>query len=546
MRRILLAPLLLAATTLLLSFAHWFDFQCDDAFIAFRYADNWVHHGQIVYNLGERVEGYTSFTWVSLLAGLHACGLELPTAAKLLGAASGFLLVVLTAQFGQRLFPTQPFGTVALLAMVAGNACVAAWTLGGLETPLFAALVVGSLSAYLAWIDRPTAGRAAAAAACLAAATLTRPEGGLLFFACLLALGTLAWSTRRLPRGSAVFALVYLLSFGGYLLWRRSYYGDLLPNVFYVKTTGSGAALRAQGLSYLGFFVEEFGVVLAIGLLLLVLLPARGQTRSQWGPRAARVAVQAFTLSMLGYVMAIGGDFLDLYRFLVPTLPLVFAIALHSLLGLLDGVPLLGTGSRIHRLRWIQPIVGVVCLLWYASHQVALAERAMQLSEPGRKAFGIEPLGWTATYARRWAATGRWIQAQSKPGDTLAVGAAGAMPFYAQLPNIDTFGLCDAYVARHGIVIGSRPGHQRFAPIDYLLRRAPTFLLVNDYAADDPESFRREPSWEQLGYLWVEAEIRPDIHRAPSAFFHYMLVRRDRATELRGHPWTRVADQGSF
>jgi hypothetical protein len=246
--------------------------------------------------------------------------------------------------------------------------------------------------------------------------------------------------------------------------------------------------LRAQGLSYLGCFVEEFGVVLAVGLLLLVFLPARDHAQSKWGPRAA----------------------------------------------------------RLRRLRWILPMVGVVCLLWYASNQVVLAERAMQLSEPRRKTFGIEPLGWTANCARQWAATGRWIHALAKPGDILAVGAAGAIPSYAQLPNIDTFGLCDVYVARHGTVIGSRPGHQRFASIEYLLRRAPTFLLVNDYATDDPESFRREPSWEQLGYLWVEAEIRPDIHRAPSAFFHYMLVRRDRATELRGHPWTRVADQGSF
>ena len=39
----------------------------DDAFISFRYADHWARTGELVYNLGERVEGYTNFLWVALL-----------------------------------------------------------------------------------------------------------------------------------------------------------------------------------------------------------------------------------------------------------------------------------------------------------------------------------------------------------------------------------------------------------------------------------------------------------------------------------------------
>jgi hypothetical protein len=116
------------------------------------------------------------------------------------------------------------------------------------------------------------------------------------------------------------------------------------------------------------------------------------------------------------------------------------------------------------------------------------------------------------------------------------------MPFYSGLPNIDTFGLCDRTVARQGTVIGARPGHQRFATIEYLLRRAPTFLLINDYALDEPARFRRDPAWDQRGYVWVEAQVDRERYQAPATFYHYLLVRRDRAMELVGNSRVRVAE----
>src|SRR5690349_8932189 len=51
------------------AYMHWF--LCDDAFVSFRYARNlWQGHG-LVWNRGERVEGYTNFLWVIELALAH-------------------------------------------------------------------------------------------------------------------------------------------------------------------------------------------------------------------------------------------------------------------------------------------------------------------------------------------------------------------------------------------------------------------------------------------------------------------------------------------
>src|SRR6185503_3325889 len=49
-------------------------FVCDDAFISFRYAGHFASGHGIVFNLGERVEGYTNFLWVVVCAALYRIG----------------------------------------------------------------------------------------------------------------------------------------------------------------------------------------------------------------------------------------------------------------------------------------------------------------------------------------------------------------------------------------------------------------------------------------------------------------------------------------
>jgi len=47
----------------------------DDAFISFRYAQNLVDGNGLVFNPGERVEGYTNLSWTLLMAGVLAAGI---------------------------------------------------------------------------------------------------------------------------------------------------------------------------------------------------------------------------------------------------------------------------------------------------------------------------------------------------------------------------------------------------------------------------------------------------------------------------------------
>ena len=59
----------------------------DDAYISFVYSRNFAEHGQLVFNLGDRVEGYTNFLWTVLLGVAMKVGFQPEIASRVLGTA---------------------------------------------------------------------------------------------------------------------------------------------------------------------------------------------------------------------------------------------------------------------------------------------------------------------------------------------------------------------------------------------------------------------------------------------------------------------------
>lgn len=537
------------ASIVLLTLAYRHDLFCDDAFITLRYAKNLAEQGAPVYNLDERVEGYTSFLWMALAAFAFVLGLPMPQAMQALGGLSAIALLAASWRLWRRLHPGRVFAGALLLGALAIGAPLVGWTMGGLETPLFVALTTLSFVVAIDVARTRSLSRATLLGFVLGLATLTRPEGALVSAVIALVLG------RRMVRdqrgrfllGATLGGIAILLV--PHEAWRWLYYGYPLPNSFYVKLSGDRVAAWAQGARYLTLAVYELG----IGLFLALLVGLMGVRKEAASARQSAAALQSaaegqaaaallleigrlFAPLYLVYVLSIGGDFLDLYRFLAPLMPLAFVLFASALLQRFSVAP-----SK----RWQLGLL-LMLGLGYGGQQAALLGRADRIAEPSRTERGIEPMGWTRLYALRWAAIGRWIAAHSQPEDGMAVGAAGAMPYYAGLRNLDTFGLCDAWVAHHAPVLSPRPGHQRFAPLPYILSKDPVFLLIgNDYSSDTPQPLRRDPAWEARGYLWVQAHIDAERYGAPGSFYQYLLMRRDRAEQFAHSPWLRVQETGA-
>src|SRR5207249_10253554 len=82
--RVRATALALLCGLLVLHALHFFK-PVDDAFISFRYAANLAGGRGLVFNEGERVEGYTDFLWVVLLAACRFLGADIAAASQALG-----------------------------------------------------------------------------------------------------------------------------------------------------------------------------------------------------------------------------------------------------------------------------------------------------------------------------------------------------------------------------------------------------------------------------------------------------------------------------
>jgi arabinofuranosyltransferase len=324
---------------------------CDDSFICFRYVQNLLGGQGLVYNPGERVEGYTSLLWTVGLAGLVSAGLRPEAAALAFGAASYLLLVGLLLGWWlahRDEGPELPVAAALVLALDDFHV----WATGGLETSTFAALALGGL--LLARARRPSTGSDLAAGGVLGLTVLTRPDGALFALAGL----TCPWwapepATRKARLGRTLLMLCpAAVLVGLQVLFKLSYYGELMPTAFYSKSALE--AYYSQGLVYVGLWFAKNWVVLPVALLALL-----GSWRRPDGgrPRADAAFFAACGLVFAVYVAHSGGDFMFARR-LVPALPLLFLGLEHALARLERGRQRLLTAALLAGALFPFPLYG--------------------------------------------------------------------------------------------------------------------------------------------------------------------------------------------
>jgi len=284
----------------------------DDAYISYRYAHHLARGAGLVFNPGERVEGYTNFLWTVLAALSLRLQLPAPLVLPLVSLACFSALALVTVRGARSIAPdnTAPHALGGLFAglVVAASSGLAYHSFAGLETVPFA--LAWTLAALAAVRGRPWAFALSGAAA-----FLLRPEAGLLlgWGAVTLLLHSPA-PRRDVLRAGTSLALALLV----YLSWKVSYFGDVLPNTLRAKVPD-----RAFGLRYL------LGWSTLAGGLLLVALGALPSMS-----RAARALLSLVALHTLAVVLE-GGDWMFGHRLLLPSLPCL-AMALDApLTGLL-------------------------------------------------------------------------------------------------------------------------------------------------------------------------------------------------------------------
>ncbi|GAB4359845.1 MAG: hypothetical protein Kow006_29260 [Gammaproteobacteria bacterium] len=419
----------------------------DDAYISFRYLDNWLDGEGLVFNPGERVEGYTNFLWIVLLAPLRLLGVPVEIAATVMSQAA--LVLLLWAVYDSaRLLGDSAIAGWAALVLAAGSMPLARWSVSGLETVAFAAFIALA-NRQLIRAARPDG----PSSLLFGLATLTRPNGvlhaaGALSGYLLSGGGRIGARFRSCFLAGVVFVVLPLIHLG----FRYLYYGELVPNTAHAKIGADLPSLLSYGFAYLGGFLQNGGFVLAVPFALGLLLG----WRQGWVVKALLIQV----LLHVAYVVWVGGDFFAFYRFfvaIVPALAVLGGVGLHRLVE-----------SRFPAgVRHLLPLVLLATLAqsgiaWMSSHETAFR-------------------GVVAVRAER-EFIAEWLRREFDRDTLVAMNAVGLVPYRTGFPTIDMLGLTDAHIARtrahsDGMVGRQYAGHFRH-DAGYVCRREPDLVFL--------------------------------------------------------------------
>lgn len=383
----------------------------DDAYISFRYALNLRLHHELVFNLGERVEGITNLLWTLVLTVSNG---DLAVNALALSVVANLWAVYRVWMLGQS-GKISPFASALISAMLAVNTQFILATTNGLEAGLYSAL----LCEICVQLSR---GKRCASALLIGLLFMTRPDGltALPGFMVSLYLLDRRWKSWIYPL-LALFVIPAMVT-----AFRLTYYHEWLPNSVVAKAypLHEFRQLFHFGLRYIIGFLEESGYWLILPMIVL------RNYRASWVAMAPeRRAVLAFSVitvvSSWVVVLRNGGDWMPNYRLLAQYMPLLACISMIA-------IENLASKSWILCLTLIWPLTFTGLSIVKNGGQIGQFSRSGSLSD-----------FWNASVSR--------LRPLVSADDIISAEALGFVSF--QLINVrmhDPVGLTDKYIARHG------------------------------------------------------------------------------------------------
>jgi hypothetical protein len=297
----------------------------DDAMVSMRYAKNLAEGYGLVWNPGgDRVEGFTNPLWVLIMAGFHL--LPIPASKmSLLVQLSGAGFLIANLFFVRKIakFLTKdwivPIFAVLLTAFYSP---LNSWGLLGMEVSVLTLII--SISVWMGLKAMRTGQFSAWIYVLLGISTLIRIDMVVpyIVFLVFMVVAFPEHRRRNLFWGLSLLA-VFLMSQTLFRLW---YYGNPLPNTYYLKVEGYSAVTRiAHGLYVLFLFGWNFNWVLFL-LPLTVFLFRRD--------RSILLIFLVF-IAQVAYSVYVGGDAWEhkggSNRYISIVMPLFFILFVYAI-----------------------------------------------------------------------------------------------------------------------------------------------------------------------------------------------------------------------
>jgi len=417
----------------------------DDAYISARYARNLAEGFGLVYNRGvglERVEGYSNFFWVLLLAVGIKIGLSVRFLAQFYGVVFALCGSVLAFLWIKKETGSRWLGLLGM-SFIGSNIYFAIWQVEGLETPLFGLVILGSIYCL-------SQGKNLPAMIFALLASLTRPDGVLVFLSIALVQVQELIKKRIKLKPIILIWLWFIVPYFIYFLWRAVYYHSFLPNTFYAKTGLGWVGLREGLLYFKDFFVQNPGIIF---LILIIFYAIFWKKSLSFSIKAGLVFIGFYFL----FLFLVGGDWMPSSRLLVPLLPLFYCIGITII------------HSQFVRAGLKRVILFLLCFSIVGANVFYLINYNLKDS------FDKD---WHRNQDKFYVPVADWLKKYVWQNQTIALGDIGYIGYFGDHDRIiDTMGLVD----RH---LGRLPGISSLnTDLNYIFAQKPFCIvtMVNKY-----------------------------------------------------------------
>ncbi|MFH1386559.1 MAG: glycosyltransferase family 39 protein [bacterium] len=411
----------------------------DDAYISYRYASNLAQGHGLVYNVGERVEGYTNFLFVLIMSlGEKLFG---DAGAYPFACVFNFLIIIMLFVVFYKYLKEKYGETNALLGGLMFVLCPPLWLWAASGTEAVLVLFIQTII-YIFLQKAILGGRKKdlfILCGLMVLSVLVRADGFILPLVVIAYL--LIKKEWRLSYYCFVSAFLPLAI---YVTWRWSYYGYLFPNTYYAKVSGPILLRVNYALNNLPRDIWIYLSIFGAGLI--------WRLKDKLSGRVDKLAgisfIYFYVSTSLLYWLYIGGDFYQ-ERFLIVFFPLGIIILIDYL-------------SKIRRSGIIEIMVLLVAIIQLMPLYSPLIDQRFAYQYPKYD---------------NWITLGKFIKTKYQ-GKVIAGGAGGKIPYFSGLKAIDSLGLNDKYIAHKdvGSIKKFTPGHNKFDP-DYVFSRKPDLII---------------------------------------------------------------------
>jgi len=439
---------LLSSIILLFHSFYYLPFISDDSLISLQYAKRLLQGKGLTWTDGVPVEGYSNLLWILLISLFGLFKIDLIFLVRFLGIAFNILTLFIFFLIYDKLKYKNIFVLLLVSLYYVFSGPIAVWAIGGMEQPLLNFLFAVSFYYTIDLINNKiTKKNYLKIGIFFGLMCLTRNDSILFVLILMVSFIILNGLNKKNIINIFYFILPVIILIGAQIIFRIFYYGDIIPNPAYIKL-GISKWQFDSGIVYLkNGFKSQLPVILFI--LVFFILSFKDKLL---------ILLFSYLSIWLLYLLLIGGDILPAYRHITIVILIINFILIISLNNFLN----LYKKSKILNFT----IIFLFCVLLLFHFKGQFNDRIIKKAK-----------------AELWEWEGKEIAFMLKngfnePKPTVVTSSAGSIPFWSDLPVIDSLGLNDYYIPRYSKKnpLDKRIGHN-MGDGYYILAREPDIII---------------------------------------------------------------------